>query len=147
MTNLQLADKWVRIAICAIAFMAVASAFSPWYSYHLRNKSLTRAEQRENIESLHLAEKAVFYNPLSIDALFVLAGAEQKLGRISETRATLMKAVELQPQNYITWEQLAIYERDRWGDPQSAAAHFEKAIELNPHDRQLQIRAGKSGRQ
>lgn len=134
-----MAEKWVRNLIFAIAFLAIASALLPWYSHYLGNQALKQAEQGWGVESLHQAKKAVAYNPFSIDALFIQAGAQQRLGRTTEARASLLKAVELQPQNYSTWEQLALYERDYWGDPAAAQVHLARAAELNRYDEQLQF--------
>ncbi|MBK5226739.1 MAG: hypothetical protein JJD96_09350 [Thermoleophilia bacterium] len=91
---------------------------------------------------MHTAESAISYNPLSVNAYFVLAGAQQRIGHNADARAALIKATELQPLNYQTWEQLALYERDRWHEPDKASEHFEKAVSLNPHDKYLRKEAG-----
>ena len=127
--------------IC-VAAGAIVLALIPWYASHLQNTALRQAEMGYKVESLHSAEAAVFYNPLSAQALFVLAGAEQRLGREEEAKSTLIKATQIQPQNYATWEQLALYERDRWHEPERAAEYFENAISLNPADRHLRAEAG-----
>lgn len=94
------------------------------------------------VEALHTAEAARLYSPLSVQSLFVLAGAQQRVGHIVDARATLIEATELQPMNYQTWEQLARYERDRWNQPDDAIEHFEKSVALNPQDRHLKEEAG-----
>lgn len=137
--------KWTRNMIGVIALLAVASAILPWYSHYLSEQSLRQAELGRAAESHHLARKAVSYNPLSVDALIVLAGAQQRLGRAGEARTSLLKATELQPQNYITWEQLAIYERDFWNDPAGAQAHIAQAARLNRFDERLRLIAGDQG--
>lgn len=127
--------------------MAVGAIFLtilPWYGAHSQNNSLKQAELGYQVEALHSAEKAVFFDPYSIQSLFVLAGAQQRLGREMEAKSTLMKATELQPLNYATWEQLATYERDRWHEPEKAQEHFQKSASLNPQDSQLRKEAGMS---
>ncbi len=126
----------------SVAVVAIIIAVLPWYSAHLQNESLKQAELGLQVEALHTAEAATFYNPVSIQGLFVLAGAQQRLGREVEARTTLVKATELQPLNYATWEQLALYERDRWLLPDQAREHFLRAVELNPQDRHLRKEAG-----
>lgn len=126
-----------RYTLIAIACLAIVSAVLPWYADHLGNQSLRRAEQGWSVESLDLARKAVAYDPLSVDALFILAGAQQRLGRSAEARSSLNRAVELQPDNYITWEQLAHYERTYWGEVDAARAHLDRAAGLNPFDERL----------
>jgi tetratricopeptide (TPR) repeat protein len=134
--------SFLRIFIPALAIVAIISVVVPWYSHHLREKSLGKAERGFQVDALHAAERAVALNPLSVDALFVLAGANQRLGREEAAREALEKATGLQPLNYQTWEQLARYERDRWRQPEEARAHYERAIELNPLDKQLRESAG-----
>ncbi|MHB8792323.1 MAG: hypothetical protein ACYC6O_03155 [Thermoleophilia bacterium] len=125
-----------------VAVAAILIAVVPWYSDYLVNKSLQQAELGYQIEALHTAESARFYNPISTQSLFVLAGAQQRVGHSVDARAALIRATELQPMNYQTWLQLAIYERDRWNEPDMAREHFEKAIGLNPHDKYLRKEAG-----
>lgn len=128
------------LAIMGIS--AILLTLIPWYAGHLENKALIEAEHGYQVESLHEAEKAVTYNPFSINALFVLAGAQQRIGRSEQARMTLVRATGLQPMNYIVWEQLALYERDKWGQPELAREHFEKAVSLNPRDNFLKKSAG-----
>lgn len=125
-----------------LGIAAIVLALIPWYSSHLQNESLKQAENGFQVESLHTAESAVFYNPLSIQARFVLAGAQQRIGRVVEARTTLLKATEMQPLNYLTWRQLALAERDHLDSPELAEEHFRKAISLNPLDIQLREEAG-----
>lgn len=125
-----------------LAVGAICLTILPWYGDHLQNNSLRQAELGYQIEALHSAEKAVFFNPYSVQSLFVLAGAQQRLGRELEAKTTLIKATELQPFNYAAWGQLATYERDRWGEPESAQEHFQIASSLNSQDTDLQKEAG-----
>ena len=134
-----------RIAVyisLAVSFAACLIALMPWYSDYLVNRSLQQAELGFQIEALHTAQSAGFYNPLSIQSLFVVAGAQQRVGHMVDARAALVRATELQPMNYQTWMQLAIYESDRWDEPDKAREHFEKAISLNPQDKYLRKEAG-----
>ncbi|RJQ45357.1 MAG: hypothetical protein C4534_04715 [Gaiellales bacterium] len=125
--------------MCALAILL---ALLPWYSHHLQTEALRHAELGEQVKSLHVAERTVSVNPLSMQARFVLAGAQQRVGRTVEARRTLVSAVEMQPLNYEGWLQLALYERDRWGESERAREHFAIAISLNPYDDHLQVEAG-----
>jgi tetratricopeptide (TPR) repeat protein len=127
----------ILISICAILAAAI-----PWYGNHLVKKSLEQAELGYQVESLHSAESAIKYNPLSVNAYFVLAGTRQRIGHDADARTALIKATQLQPLNYQTWEQLALYERDRWHEPEKASEHFKKAVSLNPNDKYLRKEAG-----
>jgi Tfp pilus assembly protein PilF len=117
-----------------IAVTAMILAFIPWYSHHLQLQSLGQSEIGNQAEGLHNAENAVRINPTSIQARFILAGAQQRLGREVEARKTLITATEMQPLNYSTWEQLALYESNFWGEYDLAREHFERSISLNPMD-------------
>lgn len=128
----------VRISCILIAVTALIATLAPWYSLRLQEQSLHQAEMGYQVEALHKAEAAVKYNPYSVNALYILAGAEQRVGRESLARQALVEATQLQPQNYQTWEQLALYERDKWREPEQAQSHFEQAISLNPRDTYLQ---------
>lgn len=132
----------VRILLLAVAVVAIMLTLIPWYASYLTSEALRKAGKGFQVEALHTAEKAVSFNPISVNALFVLAGAQQRMGREAEARKTLIKATELQPQNYATWRQLAVYERDYWRMPEEAKLHFQKAIELNPGDKELRREAG-----
>lgn len=138
-------EKWLRYSLFAVALMAIATAILPWYSHYLGDQALRHAEKGWMVESLHLAKKATVYDPLSIDALFILAGAQQRLGKSAEAKASLSKAVELQPDNYLTWEQLAIYERDYWGESEAARVHLARAAGLNRYDERLRSLVGDQG--
>ncbi|MHB0866204.1 MAG: hypothetical protein ACYC6B_02770 [Thermoleophilia bacterium] len=136
------AIKWMRTMLVVIAVLAIILTLIPWYAEYLKNESLKQAESGNNSQALHTAGRAVMLEPMSVGALFVLAGAQQRLGRESAARDTLTEATRQQPLNYATWEQLATYERNRWGQPELANEHFAKAISLNPYDRQLREKAG-----
>lgn len=126
----------------AVVAVAIILALIPWYSHYLQIESLRRAEHGDQASALHAAEAAVEVNPVSVQGRFVLAGVQQRLGREAEARKTLVQAVAMQPLNYATWLQLALYERDRWGQEELAQRHFAVAISLSPFDDQMQVDAG-----
>lgn len=132
----------IRVAVCISAALAIVSAMLPWYSNHLQTSALKKAEMGFQAGSLHSARRAVTVNPLSVEARFVLAGVQNRLGREDTARETLISATELEPENYETWIQLAMYERDFWDEPKLSGEHFEIAVSLNPHDKQLKEEAG-----
>ncbi len=135
-------DRIIRIAVIFIAGAAAVLALIPWYSSYLENKALQQAEQGYQVDALHTAQSAHAWNPLSVDALLVLAGAQHRVGYDADAKTSLQQAVRMQPLNYATWEQLAIYERDYWNMPQQARQDFHKATELNPYDNGLRREAG-----
>lgn len=138
-------EKAVRITVSVIAIVAIIAAVVPWYSSYLQNRALVQAEHGWQAESLHTAELAARLNPLSVQGMFILAGAQQRVGREGEAGKTLLEATAMQPQNYATWEQLAIFEKGTLGETAAATEHFAIAVSLNPHDKQLRVRAGLAG--
>ena len=76
------------------------------------------------------ADSAVSRDPLSVEALFALAGIEQATGSPALAHATLQHAVRLQPSNPETWLTLARYDLKR--DPSSAIHELQASIYLNP---------------
>lgn len=131
-----------RYAVTSVAIFAIILALIPWYSQELQDKSLRQAEQGFQVEALHTAQNASAWNPLSVNALMVLAGAQHRVGYDTDAKTSLQKAVRMQPLNYAVWEQLAIYERDYWHMPQEAHQDFVKASSLNPYDAALRQEAG-----
>lgn len=133
--------KYSKI-IVTICILATVAALIPWYANYLQVQALKQAERGNQVESLHIAEQAVSCNPLSIQGHFVLAGAQNRLGRTAEARKTLIDTASMQPLNYETWQQLALYERDKWGEVELSREHFAIAMALNPYDDHLQVEAG-----
>lgn len=142
--NMSVSSIFFRVFLLTIMAVAALLSLLPWYSDYLSNVALRQAGKGFQVESLHAAEKAVAANPFSINSLFVLAGAQQRMGRQAEARESLIRATELQPQNYATWRQLAVYELDYWQMTEEAKANFARAIDLNPHDAGLKNEAGYS---
>ena len=133
---------WFRYTVAAVAIFAVVLALIPWYSAYLRDKSLREAEDGYQVDALHTAESAQSWDPVSVNAIFVLAGAEQRMGWQQDSRKTLERATRLEPLNYATWESLAVEERNNWGMPDQAARDFARAIALDPQDKELRQTAG-----
>ena len=69
-------------------------------------------------------------DPLSAEALMTLANVQEVRGDPALARATLQKAVRLQPSNPQTWLALGRYDLTR--NPQAALRELEAAIYLNP---------------
>ncbi len=131
-----------KIAFILIGLVAMVSSFLPWYSEHMRNEYLAHARDPGS-EPLQMAREAVRYNPLSVDAKFALAAAQQKRGAREDAKQTLLAATEQEPLNYSTWQILAWYEIQFWNKPRDGRQHYERAISLNPGDKQLKAEAKK----
>ncbi len=76
------------------------------------------------------AESATSRDPLSVEALNALADVQGAAGESAKARATLQRAVRLQPSNPETW--LALGRYDLTSDPQAALGELRASIYLDP---------------
>jgi hypothetical protein len=83
------------------------------------------------------AEDAVAIDPLSIDALFMLAAVERASRDAAAAREALQRAVELQPANPESWLRLGQFELDQ-GHVRRARRLLGAAIYLDPRGPEAQ---------
>jgi len=122
-----------RLAVaCAVIVGALLAAWAQW-----QPQRSTDSYQRALALLAHnpagadaAARAAVARDPLSAQALFTLATVQQASGHPQLARATLQRAVRLQPSNPQTW--LALGEYDLSRRPQAARNELAAAIYLNP---------------
>ncbi len=137
------ADRWrlrspreLGFARSAVAVAAVAGALLAAWTQWQPQSSANSSQQALSLvathpgEALFAARTAVERDPLSVQALFVLAQAEQAVGEGAAARAALRAAVRLQPSNPETWLHLAEY--DRAIEPRAALRELQATIFLNP---------------
>jgi hypothetical protein len=117
---------------CAVIVAALLAAWVQWQP--LRSEDAAQEAlsliTRDPGRALATANAAVNRDPLSVQALFSLAKVQQAAGDGALTRATLERAVRLQPSNPQTW--LALGEFELPSDPQAALNDLHSAIYLNP---------------
>jgi len=123
----------VRIAI-AVAVM-VAALLTAWVQLQPQRSEEAReaalGQLAGNMAAAHSdAQSAVSRDPLSIEALFALATVQSEGGQSPQARATLQRAVRLQPSNPQTWLTLARF--DLPGDPRAALGELRAGIYLDP---------------
>jgi Flp pilus assembly protein TadD len=123
----------VRIAIATAAIVgAVLAAWTQWQPLRSANASQEALAQlaHDPRGALSTARTAVSRDPLSAQALFTLAAVEQANGERRHARATLQRAVRLQPSNPQTWT--ALGEFDLTSNPAAAVRELGASIYLNP---------------
>jgi O-Antigen ligase len=123
----------LRIGVAAaIVIGALIAAWAQWQPQRSTDASQQALTQlgHDPRGALSSARAAVSYDPLSAQALFTLAAVQQAEGRTALARATLQRAVRLQPSNPQTW--LTLGEFDLQRDPHAAVHELEAAIYLNP---------------
>ncbi len=119
-------------AAVAVVIAALLAAWSQWQPQRSVDASQAAlAELSTNPRSaLADAQMAVSRDPLSAQALFTLATIQQDAGESALARATLQRAVRLQPSNPPTWLTLARYDLTR--EPAVALHELQAGIYLNP---------------
>jgi hypothetical protein len=122
-----------RICVAAAAIVGVLiAAWAQWQPLRSANASEQALSQlaREPRAALATAQSAVSRDPLSAQALFTLSAVQQANGERALARATLQRAVRMQPSNPQTW--LALGQYDLASDPAAAVQELGAAIYLNP---------------
>ena len=121
----------VGVAVAAViaALLAAWSQWQPQRSVSASQDALAQLATSPRA-ALASAQTAVSRDPLSAQALITLATIQQATGEPALARATLQRAVHLQPSNPQTWLALARY--NLAGEPAAALKELQAAIYLNP---------------
>jgi cytochrome c-type biogenesis protein CcmH/NrfG len=119
----------IASAVIVAALLAAWAQWQPLRSEDAAQEALSLIARNPS-RALATANAAVNRDPLSVQALFSLAKVQQAAGDGALTRATLERAVRIQPSNPQTW--LALGEFELPSDPQAALNDLHSAIYLNP---------------
>jgi tetratricopeptide (TPR) repeat protein len=123
----------LRLALAAAAVAAaLLIAWNQWQPKR-SEEAINRVDAEltsDPAAALADAHSAVSEDPLSNQALVTLAEVQKAAGQTADARATLQKAVRLQPSNPETW--LALARFDLVGNPTASAKEFEASIYLDP---------------
>jgi cytochrome c-type biogenesis protein CcmH/NrfG len=128
--------------VIAGALLAAWSQWQPQRSESARQDALALLASNPRGASA-AAQAAVARDPLSAEALFTLANVQQVSGHPALARATLERAVRLQPSNPQTWLVLGRY--DLTSNPSAALKELQAAIYLNPESIAPEAIAGGQG--
>jgi tetratricopeptide (TPR) repeat protein len=128
--ELDPARAGVAAAILVAALLGAWTQWQPLRSVDASNGALELLP-RDPRGALAQAQTAVSRDPLSAQALFTLATIQRSLGQSAVARATLQRAVRLQPSNPQTWVALGEYDLEA-NDPQAAVGELRAAVYLNP---------------
>lgn len=119
----------VAIAIVVGALLAAWTEWQPQRSVEASEQAVALIEQNPQA-ALRAAQAGVERDPLSAVALFRLSSVEHAIGESALARATLQKAVQMQPSNPETW--LTLGEYDLKSNPRAAVGELRAAVYLNP---------------
>jgi O-antigen ligase len=125
---------YVRLGLAgAVMVAAVLAAWSQWEPQRSVNASQEALAllARNPSGALSAAQTGVARDPLSAQALFTLAAVQQAAGERALARATLQRAVRLQPSNPQAWLTLGRYDLLH-GYPRAAVTELQAVIYLNP---------------
>jgi tetratricopeptide (TPR) repeat protein len=124
---------YARGAVATAALVGVLlAAWAQWQPQRSANASQQALARLASDPkgALASAQAGTSRDPLSAQALFTLSTVEQASDQPALARATLQRAVHLQPSNPQTWLALARY--DLASDPAAALKELQAAIYLNP---------------
>ncbi len=119
----------VAIAVVAGALLAAWTEWQPQRSVEASEQAVEAIKQNPQA-ALRAAQAGVERDPLSAVALFRLSSVEHAIGESVLARATLQKAVQMQPSNPETW--LTLGEYDLKNNPRAAVGELRAAVYLNP---------------
>ncbi len=119
----------VAVAVMIAALLTAWSQWQPQRSVDASQQALAALSTNPRA-ALAKAQTAVSRDPLSAQALITLATVQQDAGEPALAKATLQRAVRLQPSNPQTWLALARY--DLSSEPAVALKELQAAIYLNP---------------
>lgn len=99
-----------------------------------RARALVSAEPADALDEAKSAER---FDPWSVAARYLQAGALEDLGRPAAARKELVAALDLEPRNFATLGLLGDFEA-RSGHKAKAQVYYRRALALNPLDVGLQ---------
>jgi hypothetical protein len=120
----------VAAAAVIAALLAAWAQWQPQRSADASQEALALSASDPN-GALSAAQAAVKDDPLSAEALFALSTIQQHSGLTALARATLVRAVHLQPSNPQTWRALGEYDL-LMGNPKAALDELRATVYLNP---------------
>ncbi len=125
----------IAIAVVVGALLAAWTEWQPQRSVDASEKALVLLPHNP-VGARAAAQAGVERDPLSAQALFTLSAVQKATGESALARATLQKAVQLQPSNPQTWLTLGQY--DMSSNPREAVDELRAAVYLDPESIPIQ---------
>jgi hypothetical protein len=130
-------------AVVLVAWAGLYSIAAPRVAAARVDHAYSEIESGSLEKAVSQAKSAHSLNPLSIAPLQAWASAEEGLSNFARARQLYAQAVDLQPLNWTSWYQLGLYDREVLGHDEAARRELEHALELDPHNCQLQKALGR----
>ena len=119
--------------LAGLLVLAVIGGWLIWQPLRSANAdaaAITALSSGDAATALDDARTAAASDPLSPEPLWELSAIDGALGRPAASRAELLKAIDLQPNNGATWRQLGFYELAH-GNPTAALRYLGHSLSLD----------------
>jgi UDP-GlcNAc:undecaprenyl-phosphate GlcNAc-1-phosphate transferase len=103
---------------------------------HYRTRAQEDLGANQAAAALGLADRSIRIDGDAVAAYYVKSAALERLQRVPEARAALTRALDSEPDNFVTWALIGDFE-SRAGRPRTALAAYRRASALNPRDQSL----------
>jgi len=125
------------VAVLALLVVAVVFIGRPTLAQHLRSEAQAEAAVKP-LAALDKIDESLSLNPDSVQAYYAKSSALARLDAYAPARAAILKAIRLEPHNYVSWALLGDLATRR-GDISAAARAYRRAASLNPRDVELRL--------
>jgi len=122
---------WMLAAIL-VAWAVLYSIAAPRVAAGRVDHAYAEIERGSVEDAVKSAKSAHSLDPLSIEPLHAWAAAEEASGRPAKARRIYLRAVDLQPLNWVTWYELGLFDLEL-ADREAARRALERAAELDPY--------------
>jgi hypothetical protein len=126
----SLAIGATALAITAVALILAWVMYQPLRSANANDAAIQAFAAGDSQAALAKARSAASIDPLSVDPLWEAATIDQATGQLSAARTELLRAVDRQPENPLTWLQLGQLDLAAH-QPASAVAGLRRAQQLD----------------
>lgn len=123
---------WALVLVL-VAWAALYSIAAPRVAAARVGDAYVELERGSVEKAIDSAKSAHSLDPLSIEPLEAWASAEETRGHLPRARELYVRAVELQPLNWVAWYELGRFDQEVIGDDAAAKRELRRAIELDPH--------------
>jgi hypothetical protein len=117
-------------AAAALVVLGAWAIWQPLRSANADSAGLAAIARGNPSAAIADARTAASTDPLALEPRFELSALYSAAGRPADARAELVKAVNLQPENAVSWQQLGLYDLDHH-QPVRALASLRRAHLLN----------------
>jgi hypothetical protein len=122
----------LALSAVVLAVLVLASFAFPRLADTAERRSTRALAARDYERALDEAERARFFNPVSVHPLFARARVAESRGVSWKAERAYIRAVELQPDNPETWYTLGIFEFEVRGNLCAAYRFLNNAYTLDP---------------